>query len=108
MAGRMPSKDWACPVGRGGEGVEIGGESGGTVRRLARGRTGRDGDARGTGAHGARRAPVEPSERTGMPWVGCPLVLGTTLPPFLDKSWTQLGQIQDVGTMAKSQKDADG
>ena len=68
----------------------------------------RAGDARGAGAHGARRAPVELSGRTGLPGAGCPSFWGTTLPPVLDKSWTHLGRILDVGGMAKSQKDTDG
>lgn len=84
MAGRMPGKDWACPAGGGGEGAEIGGESCGTSCRLARGRAGRAGGARGAGAHWARRAPVKLSERTGAPGAGCPLILGTTLPRRTD------------------------
>lgn len=59
MAGRVLGIAWACPAGGGGEGAEIGGEIGGTPCRLARGRTARAGDARGAGAHGAHRAPVE-------------------------------------------------
>lgn len=84
MAGRMPGRGWPCPAGGGGEWAEIGGERGGTPCRLAKGRTVRAGDARGAGAHGAHRAPVELSERTGMPGAGCPLVLGTTLPRRTD------------------------
>lgn len=83
-SGRMPGRDWACPVGRGGEWAERSGKIGGTPCRLARGRTARAGDAREAGAHGARQAPVELSERTGVPGAGCPLILGTTLPPRQD------------------------